>query len=383
MFCGQPAGDALELLRPALETTRSTGEPDSLLNTVATCRAHPRRRARRRLRELHGAHRPRPPARLADRARSWQLPARHGARARRSRPGGRGRRSPVLRVQAAPQPPPALLWSLYPLVDALTELDEPDERRHRARGVGPRRPAGGRAGLTAVAAEPRAAAARPAPARRRPRRSRGAAARWGEFGILHPGLASWRVDAAEALVALGDPAEARRHAERAPRARRAPRPPRPARRRPAALARTADRDERIALLERAVTLLADSPAQLEHARALVDLGAALRRANRRADARAPLRQALDLAERGGMRLLARRARDELQRRRRPPAPRRAHRPARADRRRAPRRALRRRRPLQPRDRRAALRHPAHRRDAPHARLPEARHPALAPSSPPP
>ena len=44
---------------------------------------------------------------------------------------------------------------------------------------------------------------------------------------------------------------------------------------------------------------------------LVDLGAALRRANRRADARDPLRRALDLAERNGMRLLARRARDEL------------------------------------------------------------------------
>ncbi len=58
-------------------------------------------------------------------------------------------------------------------------------------------------------------------------------------------------------------------------------------------------------------LLADSPVQLEHTRALVDLGAALRRANRRAEARAPLRQALDLADRGGMRLLAGRARDEL------------------------------------------------------------------------
>ena len=58
-------------------------------------------------------------------------------------------------------------------------------------------------------------------------------------------------------------------------------------------------------------MLADSPAQLEHTRVLVDLGAALRRANRRADAREPLRRALDLAERHGMRLLARRARDEL------------------------------------------------------------------------
>jgi DNA-binding CsgD family transcriptional regulator len=44
---------------------------------------------------------------------------------------------------------------------------------------------------------------------------------------------------------------------------------------------------------------------------LVDLGAVLRRANRRAEAREPLRRGLDLADRCGMRRLARRARDEL------------------------------------------------------------------------
>jgi DNA-binding NarL/FixJ family response regulator len=65
------------------------------------------------------------------------------------------------------------------------------------------------------------------------------------------------------------------------------------------------------LLEEAVDLLANSPAKLEHTRALLDLGAALRRANRRADAREPLRRALDVARRGGMRLLAGRAADEL------------------------------------------------------------------------
>jgi DNA-binding CsgD family transcriptional regulator len=46
-------------------------------------------------------------------------------------------------------------------------------------------------------------------------------------------------------------------------------------------------------------------------RALVDLGAALRRANRRAAARAPLAEALALAGPGGLRLLADRARREL------------------------------------------------------------------------
>ena len=58
-------------------------------------------------------------------------------------------------------------------------------------------------------------------------------------------------------------------------------------------------------------MLADAPTRLEYVRVLVDLGAALRRANRRADARRPLRRALELADEGGMRLLARRARHEL------------------------------------------------------------------------
>ena len=77
------------------------------------------------------------------------------------------------------------------------------------------------------------------------------------------------------------------------------------------MARTAPADQRTALLEQAASLLSGSPATLEHARALVDLGAVLRRANRRAEARGPLSRALDLAQRGGLRLLGRRARNEL------------------------------------------------------------------------
>jgi DNA-binding CsgD family transcriptional regulator len=69
--------------------------------------------------------------------------------------------------------------------------------------------------------------------------------------------------------------------------------------------------EGLAHLEEAVAVLADSPARLEHARALVELGAARRRANQRAAAREPLRQGLDLAHRCGATRLAQRARDEL------------------------------------------------------------------------
>jgi DNA-binding CsgD family transcriptional regulator len=65
------------------------------------------------------------------------------------------------------------------------------------------------------------------------------------------------------------------------------------------------------LLDEAVGVLEPSPARLEHARALTDLGAALRRANRTAAARDPLRKALDIADACGARPLADRARAEL------------------------------------------------------------------------
>jgi DNA-binding CsgD family transcriptional regulator len=64
-------------------------------------------------------------------------------------------------------------------------------------------------------------------------------------------------------------------------------------------------------LREAAELLAASGARLEHARALVELGAALRRANQRTAAREPLRSGLDLAYRSGAVRLARRARAEL------------------------------------------------------------------------
>jgi ATP/maltotriose-dependent transcriptional regulator MalT len=70
-------------------------------------------------------------------------------------------------------------------------------------------------------------------------------------------------------------------------------------------------EDRVDELHAAVEHLASSPLRLEHARALIDLGAALRRAARRADCRAPLRAGLEIAERAGAAPLAQHARDEL------------------------------------------------------------------------
>jgi DNA-binding CsgD family transcriptional regulator len=65
------------------------------------------------------------------------------------------------------------------------------------------------------------------------------------------------------------------------------------------------------LLREAVDVLADSPARLEHARALIDLGAALRRANSRSEARKHLREGVDLAHQCGAGALVSRANEEL------------------------------------------------------------------------
>lgn len=65
------------------------------------------------------------------------------------------------------------------------------------------------------------------------------------------------------------------------------------------------------LLREAVEVLAPSPARLEHARALVDLGAALRRGNSRREARELLREGVELAHRCGANALVERANEEL------------------------------------------------------------------------
>jgi DNA-binding CsgD family transcriptional regulator len=65
------------------------------------------------------------------------------------------------------------------------------------------------------------------------------------------------------------------------------------------------------LLREAVDVLALSPARLEHARALIDLGGALRRANSRSEARKYLREGIDLAHRCGATALIERGNEEL------------------------------------------------------------------------
>jgi DNA-binding CsgD family transcriptional regulator len=67
----------------------------------------------------------------------------------------------------------------------------------------------------------------------------------------------------------------------------------------------------VELSREAVDVLAGSELRVAHARALIDLGAALRRGGHRRDAREPLREGLDLANRCGSMVETDRAMDEL------------------------------------------------------------------------
>ena len=115
-----------------------------------------------------------------------------------------------------------------------------------------------------------------------------------------------------ALAAVGRPDEAQRSAERELDRARAWGTPSAVGTALRVLGVLETGEQGLQLLEEAVAVIAPSPVRLEYARALTDYGAALRRANRRADARGPLREALDIARRGGALAIATRARDELE-----------------------------------------------------------------------
>jgi DNA-binding CsgD family transcriptional regulator len=138
-----------------------------------------------------------------------------------------------------------------------------------------------------------------------------AGALFARLRCLSPAAAPWRSDAALAHLALGAPAEARALAAEEVALARAYNGPRTlgVALRAAGLAEGGRRG--IELLRQAVDVLDDSGARLEHARALTDLGAALRRAGHRSESREILRPALDLAHRCGALALTERARTEL------------------------------------------------------------------------
>lgn len=132
--------------------------------------------------------------------------------------------------------------------------------------------------------------------------------RWEHAGVRHPGITKWRSSAALALRQTGD---CKRAAALAAEELELARTASGAHGVGLALrvAGSVSHDEDI--LMEAVDVLRDSPARLEHAKALCELGAVRRHAGRRDAARDPLLEALDLATRCGARPVAERARSEL------------------------------------------------------------------------
>ena len=129
--------------------------------------------------------------------------------------------------------------------------------------------------------------------------------------ISAPSVAPWRSDAALAHLALGAHAEARALAAEEVTLARAFNGPRTLGVALRAAGLTDGGRRGIDLLRQAERVLEGSGARLEHARAMADLGAALRRAGQRADSREILRVALDLGHRCGAIALTERTRTEL------------------------------------------------------------------------
>jgi class 3 adenylate cyclase/tetratricopeptide (TPR) repeat protein len=135
--------------------------------------------------------------------------------------------------------------------------------------------------------------------------------RYESVGGRNPALIAWRSQAGTALAALGERERAHELArEEVLLARRwgAPRALGQALR---AAALVDEGGTRLAFLREAVELLDGSPARLEQAKCLTELGAALRRADRTDEARDALHRGLDLATECGARPVAARAREEL------------------------------------------------------------------------
>jgi DNA-binding CsgD family transcriptional regulator len=133
----------------------------------------------------------------------------------------------------------------------------------------------------------------------------------GSFGPTGPAAVPWRSTAALAQLALGQPSGARElAAAELDDALNADLPQLTVRNlRILGLAEGGEAG--IELLAEAVTRGGERTPGLEHARALLEYGAALRRANQRSAAREPLREALQFAQAAGATVLAQRAADEL------------------------------------------------------------------------
>ena len=140
------------------------------------------------------------------------------------------------------------------------------------------------------------------------------------IAYVNPCALMWRSYAALAAARLGERDRARELVEEELEIARRFGAPEPIGEALRVRALLAPSGEMVELAREAVEVLAGSELRVAHARALIDLGAALRRGGHRRDAREPLREGLDLANRCGSVIETDRAMDELRADRRAPAP---------------------------------------------------------------
>ena len=194
------------------------------------------------------------------------------------------------------------LLELDRLDEAEAVVDEPDSPEHGADAVGI---------ATIEVARGRLAAARGDLRGARDHLVRSVTAAASLPFLMNPTVLPWRSEAALAHQAVGEVEEARALAADEVALARAYGAPRPLGVALRAQALVLGGEEGLELLRESVEVLADSPARLEETRARIDLGAALRRAGRRSEARDVLRAGLDAATRLGAVRLRDRARAEL------------------------------------------------------------------------
>ena len=216
----------------------------------------------------------------------------------------------ALDFKLATSPPLAVAWAAALSIEALTSLGRLAEADAIAASTAARSPPGGWI-HTAIFRQARG--------RLRAAQQRygealddlaAAGAEWAGLGVQNPSMASWRNEAATVQAACGDLAAAAALAgEQLALARKVgtPRAVGRALRTHAAVIRDRAGEQ----LAEAVALLDAAGARYDLADALLGLGSQLRRAGHPQDARAPLRRALDLAQRTGAVPLADRARTEL------------------------------------------------------------------------
>lgn len=132
-----------------------------------------------------------------------------------------------------------------------------------------------------------------------------------EWGVTTPAPLQWRPAAAESLLALGEHGRARQLIDEELASCRRYGSPRALGIALRSASRLGSDEQAVEMLRESAELLGSTDARLEHARALVDLGAALRRARRPGDAREPLREGLAVARSCGAQTLAERAHEEL------------------------------------------------------------------------